>query len=466
MARAAAPAGEKRLRTARTRGDAKGNGAKTNGADGNGHDLQLGPKFRPASFFAAPPQSPTAAVPAHQPPVPIAEPSSSSAIASTAAPAEAHLIPLPSAPADDSAILQDRVDQLIRAYRVRGHTVANVDPLARPRPQLPELDPRTYHFTEADLDRTFSTDTIEGPQMMTLRRIVDRMRNTYCRSIGVQFMHMDDMAVRHWLQVRMEGSRKPIDAEPPRAVPHFDASDECGRVRRVHPKEILRREELLARRCRNADSAFGNGDRASRRTAGRRSRVGDGSSRTVERVGQHHGQKPAPNLPRVCGYRPRATYRPRRREISSGPQHRLGHLGRPKVHLSLCFNPSHLEFVDPVAIGRVRAKQDRVDDLQRPPRLVPAHSRRCRLRRRRNHSGDVKSQPVAGLQNRRHVPRRCEQPDRLHHQPSEGRSRPTPPTWPRCCRSPSSTSTAKIRKPWRRWFAWGWISAANSNAMS
>ena len=62
------------------------------------------------------------------------------------------------------AFLQDRVDQLVRAYRVRGHLMAEIDPLGRPRPGLPELDPQFYHLTEEDMDRSFSTDTIEGPQ--------------------------------------------------------------------------------------------------------------------------------------------------------------------------------------------------------------------------------------------------------------------------------------------------------------
>ena len=104
------------------------------------------------------------------------------------------------------ALLQDRVDQLVRAYRVRGHMIAAIDPLGLPRPSQPELDPEYYGFTEADLDRPFSTDTIRGPDVLTLRRILTRLRNTYCRSIGVQFMHMDDLSVRQWLQDRMEGT--------------------------------------------------------------------------------------------------------------------------------------------------------------------------------------------------------------------------------------------------------------------
>jgi 2-oxoglutarate dehydrogenase E1 component len=101
---------------------------------------------------------------------------------------------------DRFAFLQDRVDQLVRAYRVRGHLTAEIDPLGRPRPGLPELDPTFYDLTEEDMDRVFSTDTIEGPQSMSLRQIIRRLHNTYCRSIGVQFMHMDDLLVRQWLQ--------------------------------------------------------------------------------------------------------------------------------------------------------------------------------------------------------------------------------------------------------------------------
>ena len=63
------------------------------------------------------------------------------------------------------------------------------------------------------MDRSFSTDTIEGPQSMSLRQIIKRLRNTYCRSIGVQFMHMDDLRVRQWLQVRMEGSENRIQLD-------------------------------------------------------------------------------------------------------------------------------------------------------------------------------------------------------------------------------------------------------------
>src|SRR5690606_27895689 len=97
-------------------------------------------------------------------------------------------------------------DQLIRSYRIRGHMIAQIDPLGLPRPALQELEPDYYGFTEADLDRVFSCQTLHVDGYLTLRQIIERLRNTYCRSIGVEYMHIDDLGVRAWLQERMEGT--------------------------------------------------------------------------------------------------------------------------------------------------------------------------------------------------------------------------------------------------------------------
>ena len=102
------------------------------------------------------------------------------------------------------------MDQLIRNHRVRGHMIAQLDPLQQPRPQPPELDPAYYGFTEEDYERLFSTRTSYGPHQLTLREIVGWLRNTYCRYIGAQFMHIDDLAVRQWLQDRMESTENRV----------------------------------------------------------------------------------------------------------------------------------------------------------------------------------------------------------------------------------------------------------------
>jgi 2-oxoglutarate dehydrogenase E1 component len=105
------------------------------------------------------------------------------------------------------ARLQERVDQLVRNYRVRGHRVAQLDPLGTRSSPQPELDPKFYGFQEQHLDFPFSARTIQGEDVQTLRQILERLRNTYCQSIGVQFMHIDDISVRDWLQRRMEASQ-------------------------------------------------------------------------------------------------------------------------------------------------------------------------------------------------------------------------------------------------------------------
>src|SRR5690606_32329232 len=93
-----------------------------------------------------------------------------------------------------------------RAYRVRGHMIAKIDPLDLPRgEEPPELAPEFYGLSDADLDRRFSSRTIYGTETLTLREILARLEATYCQSVGVQFMHIDDLSAKNWLQERMEG---------------------------------------------------------------------------------------------------------------------------------------------------------------------------------------------------------------------------------------------------------------------
>ena len=101
--------------------------------------------------------------------------------------------------------LQHRVDMLIRNYRVRGHIMASLDPLGQPNPQPPELDPAHWGFTEKELDLPFSTGTTWENGIHTLREIIDRMHATYCRSIGVQFMHIDDLVSAYDLVLKTDG---------------------------------------------------------------------------------------------------------------------------------------------------------------------------------------------------------------------------------------------------------------------
>jgi len=107
--------------------------------------------------------------------------------------------------------LQYRVNQLVRNYRVRGHNVAAVDPLGRPRPTPPELEISFYGFSELDMERLVDCELFPADRKRTVREVIQQLQDTYCRSIGVQYMHIDNSAIRRWLEERMEGSRNRLE---------------------------------------------------------------------------------------------------------------------------------------------------------------------------------------------------------------------------------------------------------------
>jgi 2-oxoglutarate dehydrogenase E1 component len=269
------------------------------------------------------------------------------------------------------AILQERVDQLIRNYRVRGHMAARLDPLDIPRPTPPELDPAYYGFTETDLDRRFSCEAMCGGSTLTLRDILERLRSTYCRSIGVQFMHIDDSFVRLWLQERMESSGNRLRlsrAEQLRILTRLTDA--------VIFEEFIRKKFIGAKSfsLEGAESLIPLLDLAIER-------AGDHDIDEIVLGMAHRGRLNV--LANIMAKSPRQIFR----EFADlDPDLYVGgrgdvkyHLGYSsdwetaagrKIHLSLCFNPSHLEFVNPVALGRMRAKQDRAEDLERQRGLV------------------------------------------------------------------------------------------------
>ncbi|MGD9510857.1 MAG: 2-oxoglutarate dehydrogenase E1 component, partial [Geminicoccaceae bacterium] len=100
-----------------------------------------------------------------------------------------------------------RVIMLIRAYRVRGHLIAKLDPLGLTHNAYhPELDYRSYGFTDDDLDREFYLDYVLGLEKATLRQIMDVLRKTYSGTVGIEFMHIQDPEQKAWIQARIEGT--------------------------------------------------------------------------------------------------------------------------------------------------------------------------------------------------------------------------------------------------------------------
>ncbi len=263
------------------------------------------------------------------------------------------------------AQLQDRVDQLIRGFRVRGHLEAKIDPLGRPRETNRELNPASYGLLKSDFQKKFSARTIFGENFRTLEEIVNQLRQTYCRSIGVQFMHIDDHGVRTWLQSRMESSRNRIDLSRETQVRILTRLTDA-----VIFEEFVRKKFVGAKTfsLEGAETLIPLLDLTLEHAA---------EHGVVEVVigMAHRGRLNV--LANVMDKRAQNifwSFDDPDPELNRGRGDVLYHLGHSsdwttaagkKVHLSLCFNPSHLEFVDPVAIGRCRAKQDRVNDVRR-----------------------------------------------------------------------------------------------------
>jgi len=264
---------------------------------------------------------------------------------------------------DAVAYQQHRVDEMIRAYRARGHMIAHLDPLQLPRPRPAELDPSYYGFTEADMDRPFSTATMSGAHTRPLREILEVLYTTYCRFIGAQFMHIDDLEVRKWLQDRMEGCGNRLK------LPH---REQIRILTRLTDAVIF--EEFIQKKFLGAKSFSLEGGESLIPLLGLAlERLGDSGVEEVVIGMAHRGRLNV--LANVLGKSPAQIFR---EFEDSDPDAHLGrgdvkyHLGYTSdwhtsagrtVQVSLCFNPSHLEFVNTVVLGRVRAKQDRMGDV-------------------------------------------------------------------------------------------------------
>jgi 2-oxoglutarate dehydrogenase E1 component len=263
------------------------------------------------------------------------------------------------------AALQDRVYLLTRLYRVRGHRIAQVDPLGMPRPVPPELTPEFFGFTDADMDLPVYSETFQYDGHLTLGKLLERLRNTYCRSIGVQYMHIDDLSVRRWLQRRMEATQNHLQ---------LTRAEQLRILTRL--TDAVTFEEFIRRKFPGAKTFSLDGSESLIPLLDLAiEKAGDQGIREIVLGMAHRGRLNV--LANIVGKSARQIFREYAdtdRKSQSGHGDVKYHLGHStdwvtargtKIHLSLCFNPSHLEFVNPVALGRTRAKQDRVGDNER-----------------------------------------------------------------------------------------------------
>lgn len=262
---------------------------------------------------------------------------------------------------DSDAALLTKVEGLARGWRERGHLLAKIDPLGLPRPLHPDLSTQAFGIAEGDLDRDFGTCSVPGAR--TAREALERLAKTYGGSVGAQIAHIDDPTLRHWLAQRMEAT---------------------------HNQSELTRDEEWSALTLLIDGALFE-DFVHKKFVGAKRFSLEGSegllvllNATIDTAGErgiaeivlamaHRGRlnvltnvmhKPARQIFREFDDAEPERYLGGRGDV----KYHLGHSSErstaagSEVHLSLCFNPSHLEFVAPVALGRLRAKQDRAQD--------------------------------------------------------------------------------------------------------
>ncbi|MBM3583855.1 MAG: 2-oxoglutarate dehydrogenase E1 component [Alphaproteobacteria bacterium] len=286
------------------------------------------------------------------------------------APARVTHAATPTRPIDAYAVARDsiRILMLIRAYRVRGHLLANLDPLGLDgEKHHPELDPATYGFTEADLDREFFVDGVLGLQTATLRKVVEVVKKTYCRTVGVEFMHIQDPQEKSWLQMRVEHSRN-----------RAELSDDDKKAILSDLYEAEGFERFLGIKYQGA-KRFGL-EGAESLIPLLETIIGHAAANGVEEIVMgmpHRGRLNV--LTSIMGKSYTKVFSEFQGQ-SANPEEVQGsgdvkyHLGASsdrtfpdgrKIHLSLTANPSHLEAVNPVVLGKVRAKQAHIDDKKR-----------------------------------------------------------------------------------------------------
>src|SRR5436305_6255943 len=253
-----------------------------------------------------------------------------------------------------------RALMLIRAYRMRGHFHAKLDPLGLEPPRdHEELDPRSYGFVEADLDRKIFLDHVLGLDYASLREIVAICERTYCQTLGVEFMHISNGAQKAWIQERIEGPDKEISFTP--------------EGRRAILMKLIEAEgfEKFSDLKFTGTKRFGLDGGESLIPALEQiiKRGGNLGLKEIVLGMPHRGRLNV--LTQVMGKPHRALFHefkggsanPDAVEGSGDVKYHLGtssdrEFDNNRIHLSLTANPSHLDIVDPVVLGNVRVKQD------------------------------------------------------------------------------------------------------------
>ncbi len=254
---------------------------------------------------------------------------------------------------------QIQVNKLVNMYRVRGHLIADLDPLGGTEVRThPELDPNNWGLTIWDLDREFLTDGIAGRTTMRLRDLLGVMRDAYSRSAGIEYMHIQEPDQKSWIQQRVEGVKVELTDEEQRRI-----------LERLNAAEAFERF-LNTKYLGHKRFGIEGGESVVPMLDFVLSEAADDGFEEVVMGMAHRGRLNV--LANVIGKSYSQIFRefegdldPSTTQGSGDVKYHVGATGKHaslagnEVHLTLASNPSHLEAVDPVVVGMVRALQDR-----------------------------------------------------------------------------------------------------------
>ncbi len=284
----------------------------------------------------------------------------------------AHSAAAPGLPAAGARDPQTRVNALIYAYRTLGHTIALLDPLGEPRPEQPELSLEELGLAEADLETVVSSPLYAGGRSMPLRQMIDELRAIYSSSIGVEYQHIQNSKVRHWIRGQVEGR---LEAPPLSA-------DEQKRTLRVlmeaasfetflHTRYIGQKRfsleggeslivalDAILQDCPELgfqEIVMGMAHR------GRLNVLANFLQKSLRTLFTEFSENYMPNLVGGDGdVKYHLGYSSTRKTVSG-----------QEIHILLSANPSHLEAVDPVVEGKARARQRVLQDTAERGKVLP-----------------------------------------------------------------------------------------------
>src|SRR5712672_4456735 len=256
---------------------------------------------------------------------------------------------------------QVSVLQLIAEYRFRGVLIADIDPLKRhERPRIAELEPAYYDLTDADMDTVFNTGTFMGPEQAPLREIIRALQETYCGTLGVEYMYLSSRVEKRWVQERLE---------PVRSKPSYSADTKRHILERLTASEGLERY-LHTRYVGQKRFSLEGGETMIPVLDNLLQRAGEAGVQELVLGMAHRGRLNV--LVNTLGKMPKDLFSEFEGKhddallagdvkYHQGFSSDINTPGGP-MHLTLAFNPSHLEIVNPVVEGSVRARQHRRKD--------------------------------------------------------------------------------------------------------